>query len=142
MIGQRLTLTIGAAVGIVAATAVSQQFLYERLVIPRLRDLSAVPLVWWLGLALPMVIAAVSVGWMARSWSESFTVAALAAVGIQAYLHWAAVTGRPGLHKSWAIEASLYHWTAGVLTMFFLLLLPIVLARIGHASLRRSKAAS
>jgi hypothetical protein len=123
----------------VAATAVSQQLLYERLVVPRLSELGAVPLAWWFGLALPVVIVALGVGWMARSWSESFTVAALAAVGLQAYLHWAAVTGRPRLHKSLAIEAPLCHWTSGVLTMFFLLSLPIILARIGHASWRRSK---
>jgi ankyrin repeat protein len=142
MLSQRVSFTIGAAAGIVAATAVSQPLLYERLVVPRLSGLSGVPLVWWLGLALPVLLVALSLGWMARSWSQSFAVAGLAAVGSQAYLHWAAASGRPGLHKSLAIEAPLDHWTVGVLAMFLLLSLPIVLARIGHESVRRSKAAS
>jgi hypothetical protein len=126
----------GAALGVVASAAVSQQLLYEMLVIPRLSHVSAVPLLWWLIVAAPIVVVALAVGRKAGSWPESLAVAALGAVGLQAYLHWAAASGRPGLHKSLAVEASLYHWTAGVLTMFLLLSVPIVLARATHAQMR------
>jgi hypothetical protein len=137
-----MPLIIIAALGMVAAAAVSQQLLYEKLVVPRLSGLSAVPFLWWLGVALPVLVVALALGWVAKSWLESFTAAGIAAVGLQAYVHWAAVTGRPGLQKSFAVEAPLHHWTVGVLTISLVLSLPIVLARIGHARVRKFKAAS
>jgi len=128
MTTQRVLFSIAAAFGMVAAAALSQQLLYEKLVVPRLSGLSAVPLVWWLGLALPVLVVALALGWVAKSWFESFTAAGLAAVGLQTYVHWAAASGRHGLQKSLAVEGPLCHWTVGVPAMFLLLSLPIVLA--------------
>src|SRR5688572_25961839 len=93
----------------------------------------AVPLLWWFGVEAPVIVATLTCGWMAKSWRDALAAAALAALGLQAYLYWAATTGRPGLQKSFAIEAPLYYWTGGVVTVFLLLLVPFFLARIGHA---------
>ena len=138
----RLTFVAAATLAILAAAIASQQVLYEGLVVPRLSGLPAVPLLWWFGVEAPVIVVTLTCGWMARSWRDALAAAALAALGLQAYLYWAATTGRPGLQKSFAIEAPLYYWTGGVMTVFLLLLVPILLARIGHAGLRRSTAAS
>ena len=133
----RATFTAGAALVTVAAAIFSQQALYEWVVVPRLPGLRQVPVAWWLGLAAPVILAAVVSGWLARSWGETLMAAALGALGLQAYGLWLAQAGRPGWYKSFAVEAPLEYWTLGTLQV---LLLVVVLASIGHACRKIPKA--
>jgi hypothetical protein len=126
----RATFVLGAALVTVAAAMLSQQVLYEWLVVPRLADVRHVPVAWWLGLAAPVILSALISGWMARHWDETLAAAALGAFGVQAYGQWLAQTGRPGWYKSFAVEAPLEYWTLGSLQ---LLLLIVVVASTGHA---------
>lgn len=124
--------------GIVAAT-VASQVLYELFVVPRPSGVARVPLYWWLGIAAPAIIAALVCGWFTMSWREGLAAAALAAIALQLGVQVAATSGRPGWHKSWGIEAPLYHWTGGVLSAFFLLSAVVMLGRITNAALRQRK---
>ena len=126
----RATFVLGAALVTVAAAMLSQQALYEWLVVPRLGGIRQVPVAWWLGLAAPVTLAALISGWTAKSWAETLVAAALGAFGLQAYGQWLAQTNRPGWYKSFAVEAPLEYWTLG---SFEVLLLVVVLASAGHA---------
>ncbi len=133
----RTTFVLGAALAIAAAAMLSQQALYEWLVVPRLAGIRQVPLAWWLGLAAPVTIATLISGWASKSWVETLVAAAFGAFGLQAYGQWLAQTGRPGWYKSFAVEAPLEYWTLG---SFQVLLLVVVLAAAGHACRKISTA--
>ena len=126
----RTTFVGGAAVVTVAAAVLSQQVLYEWLVVPRLAGLRQVSVAWWLGLAAPIILVALISGWLAKSWGEPLVAAILGTLGLQTYGLWLAQTGRPGWFKSFAVEAPLEYWTLGTLQV---LLLVVVLASTGHA---------
>jgi hypothetical protein len=135
----RTTFIATGVLGIVAA-AVASQLLYEAFLVPRLETVVAVPLHWLLGVGAPVIIAVLACGWFAKSWRETLSVAALSAGALQAAVHVAAWSGRPGWHKSFAIEAPLYHWTVGVLPVLALLSAVVVLGRAAHAALNHTKA--
>lgn len=121
MMRVRATFVVVAALVTVAAAMLGQYALYECLVVPHLATVRQVPVVWWLGVAAPLILAALAVGGMARSWREMLAAAALGAVGLQAFGWWLAQTSRPGYYKSFAVEAPFYYWTIGLLEAFLLL---------------------
>jgi hypothetical protein len=135
----RATFVGGAALVTVVVAALSQQVLYEWLVVPRLADLRQVPVAWWVGLAAPIIIVALTSGWLAKSWGETLVAAILGTLGLQTYGMWLAQTGRAGWFKSFAVEAPLEYWTLGTLQV---LVLVAVLTLIGHACRRKTAAAS
>ena len=127
---------VGTAVLAILAAGAASQFLYEVFVVPRLSSLAAAPLHWWLAIGTPAIIAALVCGWFTRSWREALAVAALASIGLQLGVHLAALIGRPGWHKSFAIEAPLYHYTVGIFGPLPLLLAVVGLGKVAHARLR------
>ena len=126
----RVSFVVAAALAPVAAAMLSQHVAYETLVVPQLASVRHVSVVWWVGVAAPVILAALVGGWMAKSWREVVAAAALGAVGLQGYGQWLAQTGRPGWYKSFAVEAPVEYWTIGLLQVFLLL---VVLESTGHA---------
>jgi hypothetical protein len=130
---------IGLSVLAILAAAAASQFLYEALLVPRLSGIvAAVPLHWWLALSAPALLTVLGCGWFTRSWREALTVAALAAVALQLGIHVAALSGRAGWHKNFAIEAPLYHYTVGVASIFLFLVVLIGLGSVTHAGSRQA----
>ena len=125
----RATFVGGAALVTVAAAVLSQQVLYDWLVVPRLAGPRQVSVACWLGLAVPVILVALISGWLAKSWGETLVAAILGTLGLQTYGLWLAQTGRPGWFKSFAVEAPLEYWTLGTLQV---LLLVVVLASTGY----------
>jgi hypothetical protein len=133
-----MTFTVAAVAALVTA-AVGSQVLYELLVVPQLSTIARVPVLWWIGVGAPLIVAAVVFGWLTTSLREGFATAGLAALAIQAVIQLAAWMGRPGWHKSFALEAPLDHWTLGVLSSFALLSVPVIMGQVGHAALHRPR---
>jgi hypothetical protein len=130
MASVRATFVLGAALVTVTAAMLSQQVLYEWLVVPRLAGIPHAPVTWWLGLAAPITLAALISGWTARSWAETLAASAPGAFGWQVYGQWLAQTGQPGWGKSFAVEAPLLYWTLGT---FQMVLTIFAVASAGHA---------
>jgi len=125
----RATFVGGAALVTVAVAVLSQQVLYDWLVVPRLAGPRQVSVACWLGLAVPVILVALISGWLAKFWGETLVAAILGTLGLQTYGLWLAQTGRPGWFKSFAVEAPLEYWTLGTLQV---LLLVVVLASTGY----------
>ena len=125
----RATFVGGAALVTVAVAVLSQQVLYDWLVVPRLADPRQVSVACWLGLAVPVILVALISGWLAKFWGETLVAAILGTLGLQTYGLWLAQTGRPGWFKSFAVEAPLEYWTLDTLQV---LLLVVVLASTGY----------
>jgi hypothetical protein len=134
----RAIFVVAAALVLCAAALLSQQVLYERLVVPHLAGIQEVPIAWWLGVAAPVLVTGVLLGCLARSWPEALLVAALGALGLHVYGQWLAESGRPGWHKNLAVEAPLEYWTLGLVQVFLVL---AVLTFTGRAW-RKTRAAS
>ena len=108
-----------------AAASLSGLFFYERIVVPLLAGVRSVPLWWWVLATSPLWIAALVIGWYARSAFELICGTATGALGQQVYMYWASVTQRPGLvNQPLAQIDPLIFWTVGTLVCAILLGVP------------------
>lgn len=65
--------------------------IYSHSIVPRLSEVREVPMLWWLGASLPLLLAPLVAGWRASSLRE---VAFLAPCGAAAYLLFLAAHGQ------------------------------------------------
>lgn len=107
--------TIGAAVGLVIGTIVSDAVVYRLFVVPRLGEQQFVPVSVWLVGASPIILAGLAGGAFLTRWLHIVSGAVLSAIAVQGYGHAAAVLHSPGWGKSLALEAPLEFWTTGLL---------------------------
>jgi hypothetical protein len=107
--------TVGAAVGLVIGTVVSDQVVYRLFIVPRLGEQQFVPADVWLVGVSPIILMGLLGGAFLTRWLHVVSGAVLSAIAVQGYGHAAAVLHSPGWGKSLALEAPLDFWTTGVL---------------------------
>jgi len=101
-----------AVIATFAASSFVSGLLYGQVIVPRLSSVRSVPMWWWGAASLPIVIAAFAMGWMVHS-ARAFVLWSLtAAVGINLYIAWASLTGRPGfVNQPSALTNPIAFWT-------------------------------
>jgi hypothetical protein len=122
--------TVGAAVGLVIGTIVSDAVVYRLFVVPRLGEQQLVPVSVWLVGASPIIFAGLAGGALLTRWFHTVAGAALSAIAVQGYGHAAAVLHSPGWGKSLALEAPLEFWTIGLLLVVFAFGVLLLLGRV------------
>ena len=123
-----------------ATAAVSGLVLYERIMVPLLPTVTAVPLWWWGLAASPLWLGALYLGSRAASIRELAGVSLAAAFGSHAYLYWASVTNRPGLvNQPLAETGPFVFWTEALFGYWLLLALPFASGYAGRLLLKRPR---
>ena len=104
-----------AVIAAFAASSFVSDLLYEQVIVPRLSSVRSVPMWWWGAASLPIVIATFAMGWMVLS-ARVFVLWSLsAAVGINLYIAWASLAGRPGfVNQPSALTDPIAFWTFGL----------------------------
>jgi hypothetical protein len=112
-------------VGMTGAVVLSDFVLYRTLIVPRLADWRSVPLFWWALVAMPVAIAIIVAGSLARGLKDILSSSAVATVLTTFYAAWAAQQGQPGHLKSFTAESPSDAWLLGpgVALVAFVLLL-------------------
>ena len=116
---------------------IAASFGYDRFVVPRLPQVQAVPMWWWLLCCVPIIAVGAYLGWKAK---HLLSVLSLSFIGAAAYITALQFTGQ-GFHD---IEpGSEYHYMqlfASTATVFVAVLLIVALGWISHALVRRRSA--
>ena len=112
-------------------------FGYDSFVVPRLPQVQAVPMWWWLLCCVPAIAVGAYFGWKAK---DLWSVLSLSCVGAAAYIAALQFTGQ----RFHDIEpGSQYHYIqlfASTATVFIAVLLIVALGWISHALVKRRSA--
>ena len=104
-----------AVCAFMAAEAVAQLALYERLFVPMLASVRRVPVYWWLGVMSPYLLAGIGVASVVSSRRSLIAAAVGGGLGCHALRTVWACSGRPGHLKSLAVEGPWMWWTSSAL---------------------------
>ncbi|MEW5848358.1 MAG: hypothetical protein AB2A00_06065 [Myxococcota bacterium] len=119
---------LGHGAVLLVAMLVAEVGIYGQLIVPRLPSVARVPLGWWAGMYLPVLLACVVVGVRLRSGWDVVVHALLAGAITQVLKQVLAVLQAPGHLKSMAVEDPLAFWTvmSARITFGFLVLFAII----------------
>lgn len=119
------------------AAAIADFILYNKIIVPLLPGVNAIPLWWWGLQIVPIWMAALLLGWQALSVRELLAAAWAGAMGVQVYLYLASVTFRAGFQNQPLAETDpVMFWTVGSLTSWVLL---TILYSMGYMIIRGRK---
>jgi hypothetical protein len=119
-----------AALSLAGVALISEFGLYQKLILPKLPEIQSVPVEWWIGMLIPLVLVGLLLGYSCGSIRSALSCASGGTVGLIAYEFVMAWLNQPGHLKSWANEDSVYFFTTHALIVFVVVLL-VVLAGFG-----------
>jgi len=101
-------------------------FIYSTFVIPSLPTVQSVPTFWWIGCALPIILVAFYLGWVAKSIVSVFKVSA---VGLVSYLVFLQLNGQ-NLHG--IVDGSTHHYMQLLITSCLVFIGILILVSLGY----------
>lgn len=122
-----LGFVLSASAVIAVAVVVSDQFIYQSFVVPRLNEIRSVSLIWWTAVFSPVLFCCVLAGALSKNFYGLISCAVLAAVLNRIYNYFAAITNQPGHLKSSASEAPFDFWTIEFIGITFLYCLLLII---------------
>ena len=122
---------LAGAIALGAAGFLSDFVLYQTFVLPQLLPgLRSVPMEWWIGVMVPLLLSPLLLGYASRSVGLVLASASGGTAGLVTYEFVMAHLNQPGHLKSYAVEDPVFFFTTHTV-MVFAVVLVVVLVGFG-----------